>query len=580
VNPQLPNPGLAEAVSALLNGTILDRQRQRLNQLFAEDSAAIDYYLRHVFVVGFLREGIAAAASDAGASAGVTNLPIGQGLSLESSDIESIAGLDDAMVLPGISGDEPSEEVCDYTESSPLQEGPAPPSHQTARPRSKFPQSPKLRGIAAALVLAAGAVAIALLVRGAASQATVASAVNAQFDDPRLSCAPGTPLPSGRRLNLTAGDLELALSGGAGVVVEAPASLTIESATAISLQSGKISVTAAGRAHGFVVKTRQATLTDLGTEFGVFVDPSGVTRVDVFSGKVQVDAAGQGDSTGQQQLVTTGASAQASAGLVTVTNDGASPQLFVCSVVAETRELDLVDLLAGGNGTTHRRGAGIDPVTGLPAVIPAPLQRVGDTIYHRVPNLPVIDGCFIPNGRRGPIAVDSAGDTFAFPVTDGKTAEYIWAGGKLPPHANGLGTPMSGRLGTVDYAQTGHGLIFIHSNGGITFDLDAIRRLHPNATLDALHFIAGNSRARPLMKADLFAIVDGVLRFQRRGFVCEDCPFVGDVPLRAGDRFLTLASTDGGDGNSGDWILLGDPTIRVSGGSDTKPANEGVNAVQ
>jgi hypothetical protein len=39
---------------------------------------------------------------------------------------------------------------------------------------------------------------------------------------------------------------------------------------------------------------------------------------------------------------------------------------------------------------------------------------------------------------------------------------------------------------------------------------------------------------------------------------------VVDVPIRDSDRFLTLASTDGGDDNRFDWVTFGDPTFDLN----------------
>ena len=35
------------------------------------------------------------------------------------------------------------------------------------------------------------------------------------------------------------------------------------------------------------------------------------------------------------------------------------------------------------------------------------------------------------------------------------------------------------------------------------------------------------------------------------------------IPIKSTDRFLTLASTDGGDGLMWDWILFGDPRLEL-----------------
>ena len=62
-----------------------------------------------------------------------------------------------------------------------------------------------------------------------------------------------------------------------------------------------------------------------------------------------------------------------------------------------------------------------------------PATVVGDGKYHRVEGLPFVDGVFIPDGRAGPVQVDSAGHTFAEfpkhrqsrrPTTSGRAARF------------------------------------------------------------------------------------------------------------------------------------------------------------
>ena len=108
--------------------------------------------------------------------------------------------------------------------------------------------------------------------------------------------------------------------------------------------------------------------------------------------------------------------------------------------------------------------------------------------------MPLVDGVFIPNGRSGAVQVDSAGHTFAdCGQTDGRAGLNIWAGGAIlvpsssmlpgslpcsfaPPSSTLLRT----QLGGIDYAAPGRGLIFLHANSGITFDLKAIRLANPS----------------------------------------------------------------------------------------------------
>jgi hypothetical protein len=46
-------------------------------------------------------------------------------------------------------------------------------------------------------------------------------------------------------------------------------------------------------------------------------------------------------------------------------------------------------------------------------------------------------------------------------------------------------------LGGVDYSSPGHGMIALHTNKGITFDLDAIRRANPGYKLLRFRAVAG-----------------------------------------------------------------------------------------
>ena len=84
--------------------------------------------------------------------------------------------------------------------------------------------------------------------------------------------------------------------------------------------------------------------------------------------------------------------------------------------------LDLVDVVAGGDGFSGRRNRGIDPTSGRTSDTPGEPTKdaellVGDGKYHRVEALPFVDGVFIPDGRLGQVQVDSAGHAFAgFPI--------------------------------------------------------------------------------------------------------------------------------------------------------------------
>ena len=202
----------------------------------------------------------------------------------------------------------------------------------------------------------------------------------------------------------------------------------------------------------------------------------------------------------------------------------AKPADFVREIPKRTiKVFDLVDVVAGGDGFSGRRNAGIDP-TGRATTTPSKTPRsakdflVGDGKYHRVEALPFVDGVFIPDGRRGPVQVDSAGHTFdVFPETSNELPGYLWAGGATRTKP---AYPAQSVLGGVDYASPGHGFIFLHANNGVTFALDAIRRANPGYRLLRFRATTGNtemvSELGEGVYADVWVLVDGQSRFQRR----------------------------------------------------------------
>ena len=311
--------------------------------------------------------------------------------------------------------------------------------------------------------------------------------------------------------------------------------------------------------------TPRAVLTDLGTEFGVLLGPDGSTEVDVFKGSVQAQVVPSEAGRHEPRILTEGQAATISTGGIALVPSGAGPQQFVRSLGTEAAVLDMVDLLCGGDGTTHRRGRGIDVRDGSAGTLPQSGGYVGDGQYHRVPSLPVIDGCFVPNGS-GKLPIDSSGHGFLFRANN-QSVNLIWAGGAIPPPP--LGDAMMTKLGGVDYGQPNHGLIAMHSNKGFTLSLDAVRHLYPRQRPARFHCIAGDSYVPPFeppgrRHVDLRVLIDGAPVFEKRGFADGQPPFSVDIPLKDEDRFLTFAATDGGDGIANDYVLLGDPGIDLS----------------
>ncbi|MBI9019199.1 MAG: FecR domain-containing protein [Phycisphaerae bacterium] len=87
-------------------------------------------------------------------------------------------------------------------------------------------------------------------------------------------------------LTLEQGVAKIEFNNGAEIVLEAPASIDLVSNQEMILISGKLSAHVNENAVGFMVRTKNSKIIDLGTDFGISVDDNGSTDVHVFKGKV------------------------------------------------------------------------------------------------------------------------------------------------------------------------------------------------------------------------------------------------------------------------------------------------------
>jgi hypothetical protein len=426
-------------------------------------------------------------------------------------------------------------------------------------------------------------------------------------------------VPVGREIKLESGLMQITYDSGAKVILQGPVTYEVDSARGGYLALGKITARfekkgergarrregaaverSAFSVHGspkpralspatplpsalFAVRTPTATVTDIGTEFGVEVDQGGSTTSHVYRGSIEVRyLSARGEPEGESRVLHENQS-------VRVEKDGGQPRIvvvrnakpadFIREIPRRTiKVLDLVDVVAGGNGFFGRRNAGIDPTTGLASDTGSKVPHdvvTGDRKYHRVEGLPFVDGVFIPDGRAGPVQIDSAGHTFAdWPDTANRTGCWIWAAGadraNKPPTVgigNGGGIDRT-KLSGIDYASPGHGLLVITSNKGITFDLDAVRRANPGYKLLGFRAVAGDTEPESengdrAYFADVWVLVDGQVRFRRRQITGRDGAYSVAFSINDHERFLTLAATDGGDNVGWDWIIFGDPRLEL-----------------
>jgi hypothetical protein len=95
------------------------------------------------------------------------------------------------------------------------------------------------------------------------------------------------------RLRLKTGRLTLAFFSGATLTVEGPADLELLAADRVFCHSGKLRARVPHGAEGFTVRAAGYEVVDLGTEFGLNLEPGGTSSVMVFEGAAAVSVLGK-----------------------------------------------------------------------------------------------------------------------------------------------------------------------------------------------------------------------------------------------------------------------------------------------
>ncbi len=127
--------------------------------------------------------------------------------------------------------------------------------------------------------------------------------VDVKWSDINTSTETGNSVPLGRKYALSSGLMEITYNTGAKVILQGPVTYEVESAASGYLSIGKLTAKLEQKPETanqkseirnqklFAIKTPTATVTDLGTEFGVEVSKEGNTISHVFRGKVEVQPA-------------------------------------------------------------------------------------------------------------------------------------------------------------------------------------------------------------------------------------------------------------------------------------------------
>jgi hypothetical protein len=573
-----------DLIFALCVDQITDTEARELETLVSNDPEICDFYIDIMHLKSSLRRYSFYFAPP------MKMKLTGQDLAQEQARIEGrLTSLNESMVLPAISDlDEQDEDLTERFQPAPVTSEGSP-----APERRSLPTIVK-GGIAALFILTIGLLGyVAMSRRGLERGKSLHAGPVAVATQPTLLPAPepiatmnftqkpvwqAAPPLDGRffahqLLILQSGDVQLSLHAGGRLVIEGPAEVEFVSQNKIALRRGKIAATVPG--GGLVVDCPHGSVTDLGTQFGVNVQPDGATEIAVFKGRVSAslnsDSSDSRATTqaSRQLLLTAGQAAAMSPTALKVDEKGAMPQQFVRSLVnSDISSLDITDLICGGDGTTRRRGVGIDPSNGDVGNLRPVAAIIGDGKYHLANGSPFIDGAFITDAAKGAMIVDSAGDRFHFTGLGSTSYNCIFTGGKIPwPEKPAPDTILNG----IDYAAPDHSIICIHPNNAITLDLNAARRMYPDLAIKRFHCRVGISgTAKPkdpkIPDAAVLVLTDGTPRFQNPHFTIFDGSFDVNIPLKETDRFMTLVSTYAGPGNYRNWVLWVDAKLDLSDG--------------
>jgi hypothetical protein len=398
--------------------------------------------------------------------------------------------------------------------------------------------------------------------------ATLVDAIQAQWGNSynpkigdRLFTRDGT-------LYLQQGIAKIQFDNGANIILEAPGRFELTGKDQIDLQSGKLFASVPKEAIGFTVNIENTRIIDLGTEFGIDAREDETLELHVLKGKTMMIAGLQSNKKSME--VAAGNARKVFGAAKTIADIVCNDHLFVRKIDSAKgfvwrgqKTLNLADVVGGGDGLgSGRIGRGIDLSNGKCTSDFKGSGRSEKPVYISVSELIFVDGVFVPDAGKEAVQVTSQGNVFKeCPQTSGDYFDGIRNGGMvvkidkdvIPMELNGQ------RYGTLQ-----HPALYMHANAGITFDLNAIRDAMPGFNVEVFRTYCGisaNNETIEISKADIFVLVDGRLRTSAS--ITKD-PMTAaniEIKLTKTDRFLTLISTDGGNGIGSDWVMFTKPYL-------------------
>ncbi len=555
MNPRLVCE-LAELVLHSLNGTLDEAGMQALEDLLEKNPMAVSYYQELLWVYVGLNS-----------MEGISSLQEVKSRTLDRDFWQAMLQEEQTAPTVRIRREEPQQPLIAAVE------------------RPKMGYKMRKGPLVSLLMTAAAILLLVLFIRFAPPQGVQAGvmgdSLGAKWADCDSAMTPGAPLTIGsENLLLREGCAELVFNTQARLMVEGPAEFQIASANKVRLHYGKVYAIVPPEAVGFTIQTHTATIVDLGTEFGVQADLNGDTLLQVIKGRTTLTAAG--NNTSAPLDVTDDTAKKVSAATLDISDVPLNEHLFVRHIRSTEglvwrgeKVLCAADLIAGGNGYGKNLSLiGLSPGTGKYTSTISQSVRSSKIDYNPVPDSRFIDGVFVPGSSpEGKTVISSSGDTFECPETQGKFTHAITVyTGDIEKRHRSIPPAIFGNHTYHDNA-----IVMIHSNAGITLDLQAVRQSLPG--LDVTRFMAFGGLSEALRSrtgpadVDFWVLVDGQVRYEKKDLTVKDGTIYLDIELAPQDRFLTLIVTDGfkpgepprgySAGNN-DFFYLVDPKLHLA----------------
>jgi hypothetical protein len=193
--------------------------------------------------------------------------------------------------------------------------------------RIHWPAASRRWLVAASVLLACATGVIVWTLHRDSARTTVAVSVGARWDGAESGLSQGKVLPKGEHV-LAAGLVQITLGSGAVVAVEGPTRFEVISPTRIRLSQGRLTATVPHGSAGLSIQTPDLLAVDLGTAFGVEVDPGVQSRLEVFQGSVRAEIAAAGKPA-TSQVVTANQAVLVASGSDAFESVPTTPAVFV-----------------------------------------------------------------------------------------------------------------------------------------------------------------------------------------------------------------------------------------------------------